>query len=199
METSDSTNYLNNDAENKPFNLKDALPSIGIVGAVFSIISFVIGLFFGYQQINSEPTGSFFSPYMLSSGVICLATAFAGMLAIWHYTKEVSPILKLGQGALIGFITGAAVVLFSLILNEMWLLIDPDYTKKILDASIANIEAMDFPEDAKNDMIDAFAQGLTDQSFFRQLFIGIPIPGLLNMGTAMIGVKLFATKEEESF
>jgi hypothetical protein len=181
------------------FNLKNALPSIGIVGAVFSIISFVIGLFFGYQQINAEPSGSLISPYMISSGVICLATAFAGMLAVWHYTKEVSPFLKLGQGALIGFITGAVVVVFSVILNQIWLLVDPTYTEKILEATIANIEAMDLPADAKNDMIDSMAQAMGDQSVLRQLFIGIPIPGLLNMGTAMIGVKIFAQKVEESF
>jgi hypothetical protein len=36
-----------------------------------------------------------------------------------------------------------------------------------------------------------------DQSFFKQIFIGIPIPGLLNMATAMIGVKIFAKKKEE--
>lgn len=181
------------------FNIKEALPSIGIVGAVFSIISFVIGLFFGYQQINAEPTGSFISPYMISSGVICLATAFAGMLAIWHYTKEVSPQLKLGQGALIGFLTGAIVVIFSIILNELWVLFDPTFTEKILEATIANVEAMDLPSDAKNDMIDSMAEAMGDVSIFRQLFVGIPIPGLLNMATAMIGVKIFAEKAEESF
>lgn len=195
----EDTNSNAVDDKEQKFNIKDALPSIAIVGAVFSIISFVIGLFFGYQQINSEPSGSFLSPYMLSSGVICLATAFAGLLAVWHYTKEVSPTMKLGQGALVGFITGAAVVIFSVILNELWLLVDPAYTDKILEAIIANVDAMDMPSDVKNDMIDSMAEAVGGQSVLKQIFIGIPIPGLLNMGTAMIGVKLFAKKEEESF
>lgn len=183
--------------ENKTFSFNNYWPSVVIVGAIFSLVSFVIGLYFGYQQINAEPSGSFISPVMISSGVICLATAFAGMLAVWHYTKEVSPVMKLGQGALVGFLTGAAIVLFSTILNELWLLIDPEYTDKLIEATIANVEAMDLPSDARNDMVDAMAESMQGQSFFKQLFIGIPVPGLLNMATAMIGVKLFAQKEDD--
>jgi uncharacterized membrane protein (Fun14 family) len=183
--------------ENKTFSFNNYWPSVVIVGAIFSLVSFVIGLYFGYQQINAEPSGSFISPVMISSGVICLATAFAGMLAVWHYTKEVSPVMKLGQGALVGFLTGAAIVLFSTILNEIWLLIDPEYTEKLIEATIANVEAMDLPSDARNDMVDAMAESMQGQSFFKQLFIGIPVPGLLNMATAMIGVKLFAQKEDD--
>jgi hypothetical protein len=179
------------------FSFSSYWPSIAIVGAIFSFVSFVIGLYFGYQQINSEPAGSFISPVMISSGVICLATAFAGMIAVWHYTKEVSPFMKLGQGALVGFLTGAAIVIFSTILNELWLLIDPEYTEKLIEATIANVEAMDLPPDASNEMVDAMAQSMGDQSFFKQIFIGIPIPGLLNMATAMIGVKIFAKKKDE--
>lgn len=186
-----------NQEQGNSFSFSNYWPSIVIVGAIFSLISFVIGLYFGYQQINSEPAGSFISPVMISSGVICLATAFAGMLAVWHFTKEVSPFIKLGQGALVGFLTGAAVVLFSAILNELWLLIDPEYTDKLIEATIANFEAMDMPADARDDMVDAMAQSMGDQSFFKQLFIGIPIPGLLNMATAMIGVKIFGKKEDE--
>ena len=180
------------------FSFNDYWPSVGIVGAIFSLISFVVGLFFGYQQINSEPTGSFFSPIMLSGVVVCLVTAVAGLLAVWHFTREVSPKLKLGQGAIIGFLTGAVIVVISVILNELWImLIDPEYTQKIMDSTIANIEAMDMPDSAKDDMIDAMADSMeTGQSFFRQIFWGIPVTGLLNLITGLLGVKFFAEKEE---
>lgn len=184
-------------SQNNSFNFNNYWPSVVIVGAIFSLVSFVIGLFFGYKQIHAEPSGSLISPIMISSGVICLATAFAGMLAVWHYTKEINPVIKLGQGALVGFLTGAAVVIFSAVLNEIWLLIDPEYTEKLIEATIANVEAMNLPADAKNDMIDAMAESMSHQSILKQIFIGIPVPGLLNMATAMIGVKVFAEKEEE--
>ena len=191
---------MNEDENNQKLSFSDYLPSIGIVGVIFSLISFVIGLFFGYQQINAEPTGSFFSPMMLSGTIVCLVSAFAGMLAVWHFTREVTPFLTLGQGALIGFLTGAVIVLVSVFLNELWIMVfDPDYTTKIMDATIANVEAMEMPEESKQQMIDAMADSMTGQSTWRQIFWGIPVTGLLNLITALIGVKIFGEKKEETF
>ena len=185
--------------EKNPDNfLSKGWPSIVLVGAIFSIISFVIGLFFGYQEINSEPSGSLISPILISSIVICLVSAFAGILAVWHYTREVSPALKMGQGALIGFLTGAVIVIFSVVLNELWLFIDPEFTDKVLEATIANIDQMDLPADARDDMIDAMADSVGgEQSIWRQIFLSVPVTGLINLVTALIGVKIFAEQEEQ--
>ena len=185
--------------EDPKYGIGDYMPSAAIVGVIFSLISFATGLFFGYQQINSEPTGSFFSPFMISSGVICLVSALAGLLAVWHFTKEVSPKLNLGQGAVLGFLTGAIIAILSVAFSELWILLfDPEYTEKILSSLIANIEEMELPSAQKDDMIDAYAEGF-QQSSLRQLFMGIPITGLINLITALIGVKIFAEKPEEKF
>lgn len=183
------------------YSFGDYIPSAGIVGVIFALLTFVVGLFFGYQQINSEPTGSFFSPSMISGGVICLVSAFAGLIAVWHFTREVSPQLKLGQGAVLGFLTGAVIAIISVVLNEFWIgFFDPEYTEKILSSMIANIEAMDIPDSAKNDAIDGVAQSIdSGQTIWSQLFLGIPITGLLNLITALIGVKIFADKPDETF
>lgn len=187
--------------KNPKYSFSDYWPSIGIVGAIFSLITFVGGLFFGYQQINSEPTGSFLSPFMISSGVICLISSIAGLIAVWHFTKEVSPVLKLGQGAVIGFLTGAVIVVVSVLLSELWvLLVDPEYNEKMMESVIANFEAMEMPQSTKDDMIDAMAESMeTQQSIFRQIFIGIPITGLINLISALIGVAIFAEKEQKDF
>lgn len=186
--------------QEKEHSLSTYWPSILIAGLIFSLVSFVLGLFFGYQQINSEPSGALFSPLMLSGVVICLVTCVAGAVAVWHFAKEVSPYLTLGQGALIGFLTGAVIVLFGIILNELWMLFDPEYTDKLVEAAIANVEAMDVPESTKNDMIDSMAESVRgQQSMLQQLFWGIPITGLLNLVSGMIGTKIFAEKKEESF
>ncbi|TVQ01937.1 MAG: DUF4199 family protein [Balneolaceae bacterium] len=183
------------------YSFSDYWPSIGIVGAIFSLITFVGGLFFGYQQINSEPSGSFLSPFMISSGVLCLVSSIAGLIAVWHFTREVSPVLKLGQGAVIGFLTGAVIVVVSVLLSELWiLLVDPEYNEKMLESVIANFEAMDMPQSTKDDMIDAMAESIeSQQSIFRQIFIGIPITGLINLVTALIGVAIFAEKKQNDF
>ena len=173
------------------------LPSIVIVGAIFSVISFVLGIFFGYQQINAEPSGAIFSPLMMSGVIVCLITCVGGAVSVWHYTKEVSPELTLGQGSLIGFLTGVVIVLATVVFNEIWMLIDPDYTEKLIEATIANVEAMDLPQGAKDDMVDSMVDGVrSSQSVAQQIFWGIPVTGLLNLITGMIGTKIFAKKEE---
>lgn len=190
-----------NSNEERKLSFGDYLPSAGIVGVIFGLVSLVVGLFFGYQQINSEPTGSLFSPATFSPIVICLLTMFAGLIAVWHFTREVTPKLSLGQGAVLGFLTGAVITIVSVLLQEIWImLIDPEYMEKITQSVIANMEVMDIPESQKDDIIDGLVESMEGgQSFLRQLFIGIPISGLLNLLTALIGVKIFAEKKEESF
>jgi hypothetical protein len=174
--------------------------SVFLVGAIFSIISFAISLFFGYRQIGSEPSGAIFSPMMFSGVIVCLITCVAGAVAVWHYTREVSPSIKLGQGALVGFLTGAAIVVVSIVLSQVWTFIDPGYTDKLVEAAIANVEAMDLPSSTQDDMIDTMAESVrSSQSITQQLFWGIPITGLLNLVSGMIGAKLFGKKEEETF
>ena len=174
--------------------------SVFLVGAIFSIVSFALSLFFGYRQIGSEPSGAIFSPMMFSGVLVCLITCVAGAVAVWHYTREVSPFIKLGQGALIGFLTGAAIVVVSVVLSQIWNFVDPAYTDKMVEAAIANVEAMDLPAQQQNDMIDTMAESVrSSQSITQQLFWGIPITGLLNLVTGMIGAKLFGKNEEESF
>ncbi|NBC25595.1 MAG: DUF4199 family protein [Bacteroidetes bacterium] len=178
--------------------LTDYLPSAGIIGAVFSIISFALSLAIGYQQINSEPSGSMFSPQSLGGTLICLVSCFAGALAVWHFTKDVTPHIKLGQGAALGFLTGVVIVIVTALFNEIWSLIDPEYTDKLVEATVANVEAMDLPEQQKNQMVDGMAESVrSQQSIGSQLLWGIPIYGILNLLTAMIGVKIFAKKENE--
>jgi glucan phosphoethanolaminetransferase (alkaline phosphatase superfamily) len=174
--------------------------SVLIVGAIFAVVGFILQLVFGYMQINSEPTGSLFTLYSISGIFICLATCIAGMLAVWHYTKEVSPKLTLGQGAVIGLLTGVVMVVFSGILSQFWEFIDPAYNEKIMESMIANFEASSMDQSMKDQMIDQTVASMeSSASFMRQMLIGIPIMGILNLLTGLIGVKLFAEKEEETF
>lgn len=195
------TEQVNTDQpESQGPGLTNFWQSVVIVGVIFSVVSFILGLFFGYRQIGAEPTGSLISPMMISGVVVCLVTCVAGAVAVWHYTKEVTQYLKLGQGALIGFLTGAVIVVVSVVLNEIWSLIDPEYTEKLIEAAIANVEAMDLPQSARDDMADTMAESVrSSQSITQQIFWGIPVTGLLNMVTAMIGTAIFAKKEEETF
>lgn len=185
--------------DSKELTIQDFLPSSSIVGLIFGLITFVVGLFFIYQQINSDPSGSMMGMLLgsVSMLAVCLIAACAGLVAVWHFTKEVTSTLKLGQGAIIGFLSGAVIAVVSVILSEIWsTFVDPDMMKNYADAMIANFEAMDMPQSTLDDMAESFEEG---DSMFRQLFLNIPLYGVMNLLTALIGVKIFADKPEETF
>ncbi len=169
-------------------------PSAGVAALVFGVLTFLMQLISGYIQISSEPSGSIFQPSMFLGVIVCLVGAFGGMFAIWHYVREHRLNLTLGKGALIGFMTGAIMVVLGVVFNEVWNMMDPDFTQKVLDSMIANYERMDIPEETKQQMIDAAAQQ-ADPSIGQQLFYGIPIYGVLNLITGMIGVSAFGRKK----
>lgn len=190
---------LENDKETEQLTIQDYLPSSSIVGVIFGVVTFVVGLFFIYQQINSEPSGNVMGMLLgsLSMLAVCLIAACGGLVAVWHFSKEVTSSIKLGQGAVIGFLTGAVIAIISVILSELWsTLIDPEMMRNYADAMITNFEAMDMPQSTLDDMAESFEDG---DSMIRQLFLNIPLYGVLNLLTALIGVKIFADKQEETF
>jgi magnesium-transporting ATPase (P-type) len=173
-------------------------PSVGIAGVIFGIIVFALSLVTGYTMINSEPTGSLFSPVQIILWVtVCLVGAFGGMLAIWHYANEYDISIKLGKGALIGLFTGICLALVTVVLNQIWQVIDPDMTQKMIDSTIANFEAADLPDAQKQQMIDSTVQSMRNQnSIGKQLLYNLPMYGILNVITGMIGAKVFGKQEE---
>ncbi len=173
-------------------------PSVGIAGVIFGIIVFALSLVTGYTMINSEPTGSLFSPVQIILWVtVCLVGAFGGMLAIWHYANEYDISIKLGKGALIGLFTGVCLALVTVLLNQLWQVIDPDMTQKMIDSTIANFEAADLPDAQKQQMIDSTVQSMRNQnSIGKQLLYNLPMYGILNVITGMIGAKVFGKQEE---
>lgn len=172
--------------------------SVAIGGVIFGIIIFVLSLVAGYATINSEPTGALISPAVWVGALSCLVGAFGGMLAIWHYAGNFNISVSLGRGALIGFLTGVAISIVSVLLNELWTFIDPDMTQQIVDSTIANIEASDLPEQQKQQMIDLTAGAREGESIGMQLLSGIPLYGILNLITGMIGAKIFGQEEGSS-
>lgn len=172
--------------------------SVGIAGVIFGFVAFVLSLLSSYAMINSEPTGSFFSPVQLIGVLVCLIGAFGGMLATWHYAREYDVPIKLGRGALIGFLTGVVITVVTVLLGQIWQVVDPDMTQQMIDSTIANMEAMDMPDAQKQQMIDTTVESIrSQQNISTQFLWGIPLNGILNLITGMIGAKIFGKKEEK--
>lgn len=170
--------------------------SVGIAGVIFGIIVFILSLVSGYAVINSEPTGSLFSPVQFIGVLVCLIGAFGGMVAVWHYANEFEIDMKLGRGALIGFLTGSCIAIIMVVLNQLWSTIDPDMVQRMIDSTVANLEAMDIPDAQKQQAIDSSVETIrSQQNAGTQLLWNIPMYGILNLITGIIGVKLFGKQE----
>lgn len=170
--------------------------SVGVAGSIFGIITFALSLISIYATINSEPSGSLFSPIQLLGFLTCLIGAFGGMLAVWHYTNEYNVTVTLGRGALIGFLTGVCITIISVLLSQLWQFVDPDMTQRMIDSTVANFEAMDMPEEQRRQLIDSSVESMRGQNnLVSQLLWGIPLYGILNLLTGMIGAKVFGKKE----
>lgn len=126
---------------------------------------------------------------------MCLFTALGGMAAIWHYAKTFDITLELGKGALIGFLTGAGIVIISILLEQVWSTIDPDLSKQMAESMIATFENMEMPEDMKQMLIDSAAAESDGPSVGGQLLSGILVTGLLNLLSGMLGISLFARQK----
>lgn len=174
--------------------------SVGIAGFLFGIVVFVLGLIITYMTINSEPTGSMFSPMQFVGLIVCLIGAFGGMLATWHYAREYEVPFTLGTGALMGLFTGIVVALINILLSQLWQMIDPNMTQHLIDHMVANIQASSMADQQKQQTIDMMAKSLRNRNNIgTQLLWGLPMFGILNLLTGMIGAKIFSKKEEDNF
>lgn len=182
--------------QNNPF-FNSAL----IVGMIFALLSTAVSLAVGYSVINSEPSGSLFSPASFSFVFVCLVVLFAGMFAVRHHVKEFNAPLQIGRGAVIGLTTGVVTAVFTTVFSLIWTLIDPAFNDNLMNAIIANFESIrELPAAQKEEMIDAmytqFQKQATVVGQLTSMLTNSIFFGLLNALTGMLGVKLFAPKQD---
>ena len=172
------------------------LPSAVLIGSVFALLSSIVSLAAGYMTISQDPSGSPVGPMAVSGIVVCLITAFAGTAAVWHFSREVTRVMTFGQGALIGFATAAAITLVSVILTQVWYLIDPEYLENLVDAMIENFETMGLPDEAIDSQIDQIMQAQSLVGVLKNSAISLAVLGFMNSLTGMLGVRLFAERPQ---
>jgi hypothetical protein len=170
-------------------------------GVVFGFAVFLISTIGSYITINSEPTGNLFSGTILASMVGCLVGIFGGFLGVKFHINEYGPVMKIGQGAVIGLMTGIVMAVVSQILALIWPLVDGAFIENLQTALIANIEISEqIPSAQKEDMIDAvYAQF---QNFYgigtilQGFFMGVVTYGLLNVLSGLLAAKFMGRAPE---
>lgn len=182
----------------KPGYMNEAVRFGGIFGVTASVLSLVLT----YQFLSSEPSGALFTPVSFAGILVCLLGALTGLLTVRSYAKSTGLPMKSGEGAVIGVVAGLSFTVFTAVIGLIWNhLVDPSMTDRMMEHMIANFEAMsNIPAESKDQMIDAVAAEFEKQKTLMGQLAAIGIQGLiavvLNVITGIIGVAVFAKKEE---
>lgn len=169
--------------------------SVIIASLVTALLLTIISIAGGYMTLGDEPTGSLFSKMQLFAMVGCLLGAIGGIIANWHYANEYQITYKIGTGALLGLLVAVGATVFAVIMGQIWNLIDPSYTQALVDWQSRNIEAMQIPEESKQEALERMKDpnspgNIALQALFS--FIGL---GIMNVISGLIGAKIFASEE----
>ncbi len=163
-------------------------------GVVFGFVVFLVSTIGSYITIHSEPTGNLLSGTILASLVGCLIAIFGGVLAVKFYINDYGPEMKIGQGAVIGLMTGIVMAVVSQILALIWPVIDGAFIENLQAALIANIElSQQIPDAQKEDMIDGiyaqFQNFYSVGNILQGFLMGVVTYGLLNVLSGLLAAK----------
>jgi tetrahydromethanopterin S-methyltransferase subunit F len=192
---------MNNlETENQAVDSSSYWKTIGITGLLFGIAAFFIKTILTYIRIQVGPQGHFLSVYFIL-GIIVLAwliKACGGGFACWYYSKESELSVMTGRAAMIGFITGVAITIVTIILGSIWHWIAPGMIQQKLHSDIAIIKSLDIPADQKKQFVKSITKSLKGfQNPGKLLFSGIFSNGIPNLVTGMIAAKILQKKMNE--
>lgn len=169
--------------------------SVILASLITAIVVTAFSLIGGYMTIGSEPTGSFFSSAQLFSTIGCLIGALGGLFVNWHYVKENDITYKIGKGALLGLMVGFGATVFSVIISQIWNVIDPGFQEALIEWNIQNFEAMQLPAEQTEQAIAGFEDPNSLQNIGLQALITFIGLGIVNVISGLIGAKVFASEE----
>lgn len=186
----------------EPIEKPSYLPFSIQTGAILAVLGTAITYVSMYRFISLPPAGTMFSIWMLVPLLTFLLTCFGGLLVVRAYAKATDLPMKAGQGAVIGLVTGLVITLFMTLIGQVWiLLIDPSLMDRYMEAMIANFEAVpNLPRETLDGMIDNLHAQTQAQKSLSGILLGAlgtaAFIGILNLVTGIIGVSIFAKKEE---
>lgn len=181
--------------ENKPSYIVPALTNALIIGAVLSAVS----LFVTYSTIGNEPTGSMFNAMSFMQFGLCLIGAVAGVLTVKTYAKTVNESLTLGNGAVIGLVSGTFLAVVMALISWFWnMVIDPSMLDAMKDYMITNMELFlnnsGVTGDALDQALGGIEQGFEEQKtmvgMLKGLLYSIIGLGIVNLISGMITAKV---------
>lgn len=164
--------------------------------AIFTIITFVLGLVMGYLVPALEPSMTVMFIPSIFGTAICLVSAIAGLLVVRSQINTTLSPMTAGNGAVAGMVTGALIAVFSGVLSLLWNVIDPNFSSNMLNAMINAMDTMEMDQAAREQAIDQImANDPTKLStWLTSTGISILVTGIVNLISGIIGASIFSKK-----
>lgn len=171
-----------------------------LIGALtVALITGGLGILLMYYVAGADPSMTVMVVSGLTLPLTCLFGLVGGIISTRHYAKTFDITFTIGQGALIGLLTGAIAAIFATIISQLWMLIDPALMENFYDNMIYSMEQIGMPQAQLNDTIDNMQQTREQQQSIGGIALGLLINavvlGIVNAITGMIGAKIFASEE----
>jgi hypothetical protein len=178
----------------------DTMPYVLRFAVVFALIISVLSTALSYYIVSVDPSLFTFIAQGLNGALMCLFGGLAGLFVVRSYVKDTDAIVKVGNGAVVGLITGVIIAVTSGVIGILWQFIDPTLTERLMEATMNAVDSMGEMDTAQQEaMMDQMMANdpsklstqLTNMGAFAVIL------GILNMITGMIGSSIFSKKEEE--
>ncbi len=171
-----------------------------LIGALtVALITGGLGIILMYYVAGAEPSMTLMVVSGLTLPLTCLFGLVGGVIATRHYAKTFDITFTIGQGALIGLLTGAVAAIFATVISQLWMMIDPALMENFYENMIYSMEQIGMPQAQLNDAIDNMEQTRAQQQSLGGIALGVLINaivlGIVNAITGMIGAKIFASEE----
>jgi len=178
----------------------DTMPYILRFAVIFALVISVLSTAISYYMISMEPSMSVFIVPSIIFLSVCIIGGLGGLFVVRSYVKDTDAIVKVGNGAVIGLITGVIIAVTSGVIGILWQFIDPTLAERVMEATMNAVDSMGEMDSAQRDaMMDQMMANDPSKLSTQLMSMGInaAVLGIVNMITGMIGASIFSKKEEE--
>ncbi|MFP8489352.1 DUF4199 domain-containing protein [Gracilimonas sp. Q87] len=171
-----------------------------LIGALtVALITGGLGIILMYYVAGAEPSMTLMVVSGLTLPLTCLLGLVGGLISTRHYAKTYDITFSIGQGAMIGLLTGAIAAIFATLISQLWMMIDPALMENFYENMIYSMEQVGLPQAQLNDTIDTMQQTREQQQSLSGIVTGLltnaVILGIVNALTGMVGAKIFASED----
>lgn len=156
-----------------------------VTSVIIGIAIFILSTISTYIIYSGEPSGSIFGVAQIIPTVVCLVAAIGGVFSVRNYATQY-PALLIGDGAKIGLLSGLIIALVTVVLGQVWQLLDPGYMEIIKEYTLRNMEMVFANANMSDGDIDKQLGSIAESFDDANTLKGISLAALMSIVTYSI-------------